>query len=680
MIRCISNSLFGFLLIAGSVVGQDKNAWRIPTGVDMVDQVRKAGWMSASSLIPKLEAADKDKYLGIHQFAADVRRLEKSLDTKEPPHKWNAIAVDSLLHRNPNFWKAMYEMAPGDPAISILHVGLLLASGEIDQAHNLLHLLSHDSEIPKLERDLLLYGGGDLRLLFPNATDGAPSDSRPIGSLDMRVHYLLNDNSSRLKQGNRLHDSNDYEGAMNAYEAALAIWPQNSAAQYELGYTQSVSKKGDSGPFFANCRRFDPLRSEAYQGNFKPGIFQSVQQTFSVWKQGLYLKERANEDVLLKFAQSCQSAAPAEIRLHELALIARQIVVARHGRYDPQDHEFIAVSLRELVPGDTTEATLKWLAMKSVPWSVLIPREPLVTPPVSHEILKLTGHASTLTNVAFSPDEARLASVGFDKIIKVWDIKSGQLLQSLNGPSAGVSGVVFSPDGKQLASGSGDGTIKVWDALSGMEKFTAQAKTGMVLDVAFAADGERLATAGSDSSVRILDARNGQETQKWIHSSVKSLAFSPDGKRLASGGGQPKKTGEVKLWDAKTNLELQPLKGHTARVHQVVFSPDSLRLASASGEFGQPAEVKVWNAASGQELHSFNGHSDMIKSMMFSPDGKLLATRSLDRSIRIWDATTGMEAFTLKGYSFISMAFSSDSKRLMTASSNGLIRIWDVAP
>jgi WD40 repeat protein/tRNA A-37 threonylcarbamoyl transferase component Bud32 len=650
-----------------------------PTGIDMVDQVRKAGWIIALSLIPKLETADEERFPGIRQFAADVRRIEKSIEPKKPPHEWSAIAVDQLLHRNPNFWRAMYEMAPGDPTISILHIGLLIASGEIDQAHNLLHLLAHDTEIPKLERDLLLHAGGDLRLIFPSVTENLLSDGRLVGSLDLRVHYLLSNNAPRVKQGNKLHDAKDYDGAITAYEAALAIWPQNAAAQYELGYTKSVSKTGDSAPYFAICRRLDPLRFEAYQGTFEPGIFQSIQRTLMLWKQSLYMKERANDDILVSFAKSCQSAASAEIRLHELALVARQIIVARHGRYDSQDREFIARSLRELVPDVATEETLKWLAQESVPWIVLIPRESKPCIPDCRELLTLTGHTQMVTNAAFRPDGTRIASVGFDKSVKVWDIKSGKLVQNLNGPPAGVMGVVYSQDGKRLATGSGDGTVKGWDAVSGQELFTAKGNPGLLVDIEFAADGERLATAGSDSSVRLRDARSGQETNKWIHSGVKCLTFSPDGEWLASGGGPSKKPGEVKLWDATTGKELLTLKGHTASVHRVVYRPDSRQLASASGEFGQPAEVKIWDAASGQELLSLKGHNDMIKSMMFSPDGKLLATRCLDRSIRLWDATTGQELFTWKGYSFISMVFSSDSKGLISASDNGLIRLWDLA-
>ena len=54
-----------------------------------------------------------------------------------------------------------------------------------------------------------------------------------------------------------------------------------------------------------------------------------------------------------------------------------------------------------------------------------------------------------------------------DNTVKLWDVASGECLQTLEGHSHWVSSVSFSPDGKKLASGSGDNTVKLWDVQSG---------------------------------------------------------------------------------------------------------------------------------------------------------------------------------------------------------------------
>ena len=51
--------------------------------------------------------------------------------------------------------------------------------------------------------------------------------------------------------------------------------------------------------------------------------------------------------------------------------------------------------------------------------------------------------------------------------MRLWDINTGQLLQTLQGHTYWVYSVAFSPDGERLASGSGDGTIKLWDVKTG---------------------------------------------------------------------------------------------------------------------------------------------------------------------------------------------------------------------
>ncbi|MCS6872734.1 MAG: hypothetical protein NZ571_14905, partial [Anaerolineae bacterium] len=63
-------------------------------------------------------------------------------------------------------------------------------------------------------------------------------------------------------------------------------------------------------------------------------------------------------------------------------------------------------------------------------------------------------------SVAWSPDGQRLASGGMDSTIRVWDVQSGKVLQTLKGHTGGVRTVAWSPDGSMLASGSYDNTVR----------------------------------------------------------------------------------------------------------------------------------------------------------------------------------------------------------------------------
>jgi WD40 repeat protein len=74
----------------------------------------------------------------------------------------------------------------------------------------------------------------------------------------------------------------------------------------------------------------------------------------------------------------------------------------------------------------------------------------------------LDTQSTGIFSVAISPDGETLAS-GCMKAVKLWNIHTGELIQTLSG----CSPLAFSPDGKTLASGGDGGTIKLWRQMLG---------------------------------------------------------------------------------------------------------------------------------------------------------------------------------------------------------------------
>ena len=63
----------------------------------------------------------------------------------------------------------------------------------------------------------------------------------------------------------------------------------------------------------------------------------------------------------------------------------------------------------------------------------------------------------------FSPDGTRLATVGAERRIRIWDVATGAVLSTLTGHTDNLLTVDWSPDGRTLASGGDDLTTRLWN-------------------------------------------------------------------------------------------------------------------------------------------------------------------------------------------------------------------------
>jgi WD40 repeat protein/Flp pilus assembly protein TadD len=294
------------------------------------------------------------------------------------------------------------------------------------------------------------------------------------------------------------------------------------------------------------------------------------------------------------------------------------------------------------------------------------------------ELKTLAGHTASVETVAFSHDGKLLASGGADNATRIWDAETGRQLSVMPGggeDGSSVRGVAFSPDGHRLAtvnSSSTDATI--WDVFSGQQVNTFHGHTSSVFAVAYSPDGSQVATSSLDKTARLYDAASGKELLVFTgHSeAVTCVSFSADGSHLATGS----EDGTARIWELEQPEESPPLVGHTASLNGVAFSPDGSRIASASDD----NTARIWKVSTGEELVTLT-HTGAVNGLAFSPDASRIATASSDREAKVFDVNGGAKLFALAGHSaaVMSVAYSHDGRRLITGSSDKTARIWDAS-
>jgi len=122
---------------------------------------------------------------------------------------------------------------------------------------------------------------------------------------------------------------------------------------------------------------------------------------------------------------------------------------------------------------------------------------------------------------------------------------------------------------------------------------------------------------------------------------------------------------------------LSTLTGHTRPVASIAISADGQTLASGSYD----KTIKVWDLSTGQEVRTLTGHRDSIRSVAFSASGQIVVSGSYDNTIKVWDLSTSHEVRTLTDHkeSVYSVALSADGKTLISGSRDKTIKVWDLS-
>ncbi len=222
----------------------------------------------------------------------------------------------------------------------------------------------------------------------------------------------------------------------------------------------------------------------------------------------------------------------------------------------------------------------------------------------------------------------------------------------------------FSHDDKVLYTSSFDGSLRRWDLATGTGTTVIDGPIP-VRGFALAADGRIAAQVGDEARMLAPDG-----TSKTLGSGGKWCVAYAEFDRVRDRLIMNRCDGTLAVVDNGRVIELQ--EGFA--INRTTVSNDGTRIAGALGD----RTVRLWDATTGKLLSTFRGHSDLVMDVAFSPDGTELASGSYDKTIVIWQLTSNRHR-VLRGHAgAVDQVEWRDNQHLVTGSRDGTLRLWDV--
>jgi WD40 repeat protein len=244
----------------------------------------------------------------------------------------------------------------------------------------------------------------------------------------------------------------------------------------------------------------------------------------------------------------------------------------------------------------------------------------------------LTGSPVKFMNVAITSDGSyAIAGGGWDTVLKAWNTRTGELIQTPAGHDNPIIAIEFSPDGKRVLTGGFDGTARLWSAAHGRQLQVLPHNKGQVRGITFSPDGRFAASSSGDNFVRVWDCDTGEQVHTFEGSegSKRSLRFTPSNDRLLAWGDDR----TLRKWDLATGeLISNELLEAQSSPEDAVLGP-GVAMSVVGGWFswdassltvGEHARFSVFDTlkGGGRQGASWRG---TVRAMCPSPDGSLLA-------------------------------------------------------
>ncbi|GFE67959.1 WD40 repeat domain-containing protein [Chroococcus sp. FPU101] len=336
--------------------------------------------------------------------------------------------------------------------------------------------------------------------------------------------------------------------------------------------------------------------------------------------------------------------------------------------------------LRDIEPPPTDLPT-------SLPSIHLVPHPAAtISEPQWNCLHQFQAHQDAIASMSISADGQLIATASWDHKLKIWDLKTGQIISTIKAHDQAVLAVVFTTHDTEyhLASGSFDHTVKLW-SLAGKQlklDLLLTAHTGSVHALIFAHQAALLLSGSYDQSVKQWQVENGEMTASSYEAlgAIYALALDPLEQLIASAGGD----GTVNIWKVGSGEKISHLGGNISSIKSLAISPDGQILGAGCVD----GSVKLWQfeqqgiKKTVQPIRTFKAHQGQVQALVFSENGEFLISGGADGLSKIWHPSHQDAIATLsltddsRPPAIFTLALSKDGQYLAAGGGNGMIKIW----
>lgn len=213
------------------------------------------------------------------------------------------------------------------------------------------------------------------------------------------------------------------------------------------------------------------------------------------------------------------------------------------------------------------------------------------------------AHKGGVTSLMLSNNQRFVMSGGAEGDVRVWELRSRELVSHLKEHTMPVTGLALFDDDAHALSCSRDRSFLCWDLRREKRISNHTQRMGGINAIALSRDQTKVLTIGQEKKVTYWDLREPSPQQvvdysmrnadatpgglDAVHAEATCISVAHNGTVFATGGTDAK----VKLWDFETGRLLVNGVGHSAEVKSLYFSPDDRQLVSV----GMDGCVFVWN-------------------------------------------------------------------------------------